>query len=100
MSKHTPGPWIYGPLSRAVIAQTREATICVCEIPEPEHGCENVEADTAEEAQASANGRLLAAAPDLLAVCEKVLKLGGTAHRRPEVNADLRAAIAKAKGER
>jgi len=44
------------------------------------------------------NADIIAAAPELLAACQKALRLGGTAHRRREVNSDLRAAIAKATG--
>ncbi len=54
-------------------------------------------------AQAEANARLIAAAPDLLAACEAVLPwLGGLANENPSVAPEytqLFAAIAKATGK-
>jgi len=81
MSKHTPGPWhlassivaweVYGQNDKHVVSVANEAT-----------------------------ARLIAAAPDLLAVAKKIA-FSGTAHKLPLAQyQDLMAVIAQVEGER
>ena len=88
MSKHTPGPWDLNPYNPCLISGQRGADHCnIAEtIVIPGHGAER-------HAIAEANARLIAAAPDMLAVLENIAD--GPNRTPPEIV----AAIAKAEGE-
>ena len=101
-NRHTPGPWAVkgkapGPV---VYAEGRREHICVVQ-----HDLDQPYQMAKETyAQAEADARVIAAAPDMLAACEEVAEIihhrAGTGdpdlHRANEI---LRAAIAKAKGD-
>lgn len=87
MDKFTPGPWVFVDWKSETpsrFVRSERGIVAYCEGPLPE---------------AQANAKLIAAAPDLLAACERVLQLavsvGGD-----EVFAQVRAAVAKAGGSK
>lgn len=97
--KHTKGPWLVRPHwsdeSRFEVYPDREvefgspaeiADVCA-------HSSEDFDKEVAE---AKANANLIAAAPDLLAVAQKVVNNWGDLHHKDLMQ--LRAAIAKATG--
>ena len=108
---HTPGPWKYEtskfPGSRLVFAPytgplERTVHFVACNVAARHHL-----PSRHQEAEAEANARLIAAAPELLAACKAVIKEAYVSenHGEPptaEMSADvlevLRAAIAKAEG--
>lgn len=84
MNKHTPGPWTYAGTGGHIGSPDR---LRVADVNSLE-----IDSDTRQ-----ANARLIAAAPDLLALAEAVAAhFGGT---DAPLGAAARAAIAKAKGE-
>lgn len=100
MTKHTPGPWIL-----------RSAGELLNEIPHPFDFVEvskqrYITTEGKSEREANANARLIAAAPDLLDMCERLL---GFAHHYGDpwavtaagdgLLANAKALIAQAKGE-
>ncbi len=86
-SKHTPGPWTIKPY------KSWDKRIL---LPEPSIYVDN---DDVDQDEASANARLIAAAPDLLAALEDAFVFIGTSPHDPALLLRTRAAIAKAKGE-
>jgi hypothetical protein len=101
MSKHTPGPWTgtgpsYGdPLPRyidTIIADRNEEDECIeiCTLPVP-----------AFDEESDANFKLIAAAPDLLAMLAEAHDIIDAIGQpeTAEVAARMRATIAKARGE-
>ena len=95
MSAHTPGPWGHGVNPRHILAGDDEVARAIA------LGTHRLE-------EAKANAALIAAAPDLLAACEKALAAFDVPCGRLDIGQsmaqtyaldDLRAAIAKAKGE-
>jgi hypothetical protein len=79
-AKHTPEKWHVHPGSPSIVRDEQDSFIA--------EGCSNEHA------------RLIAAAPDLLAALEKLLKSAATHHySNLEGVIEARAAIAKAKGE-
>jgi hypothetical protein len=113
-AKHTQGPWaaryIIAPeavLTGWHIKSTNEAGTPVCVVPETIGGIKNKQGQSPFQ---TANAALIAAAPELLAVLERSLATIETLLRKcPDSNdvvsgdlsvrnADIRAAIAKAKG--
>lgn len=97
MSKHTPGPWTMHPrfADGAEVRSLAQVAWCgsACEISKS--GGQIIDA-----AEARANARLIAAAPDLLAACEMALldmRYYATVHG--ESITAIEAAIAKAKGQ-
>lgn len=103
MSAHTPGPWTLG--SRVVSADTHDTfNVAVALLSSAR------EAPELSRDERAANGRLIAAAPDLLAACERVIdalkdhvliaaSLDGARTQGREICSLLNAAIAKARGE-
>ena len=92
--KHTPGPWCIGdsnlPVSQFAVMQSeptgKHSTILRMAIGEPKHG------------EVMANARLIAAAPDLLAACKRLLvEVEWEALRADIVTDEARADIALAK---
>lgn len=84
-TKHTPGPWgvdrwgnIHGHMSPVVAV---------------------IDETTCPPEQRSANARLIAASPDLLAVCEKIAETTWSRNVATKLGEQLRAAIKKARGE-
>ncbi len=106
MEKHTPGPWMQGrPLTATGITpiKTLAGRQLVAHVTHPKWGYEDTPADPVE---CSANARLIAAAPELLAAIENAANVlagiacGDLKTIRPDSAAlkQARAAIAKAKG--
>ena len=93
MSTHTPGPWAADPVTLMVTSE--RGLVCVVE--------DRVHADYDNSAEIEANARLIASAPDLLAICLELDqwerdpdKYGGDL---AELAIKARAAIRKATGE-
>lgn len=101
MSKHTPGPWEYEPTGQTVYGISEGGcnkiveTFMVANI----RGWGHLQyLPNGAEIQ-DANGRLIAAAPDLLAACLAAKEwLDGWASAEPQLRV-IENAIAKAKGE-
>ncbi|MEN6665525.1 MAG: hypothetical protein ABFD85_16170 [Phycisphaerae bacterium] len=89
MSGHTPGPWVY----KGFVVDSDFSGWRVY-LPTKYRRVIDVEGTSA--AEADANARLIAAAPDLLAALKAVVAFTG-AHGGPY--ADARAAITKAEGK-
>jgi hypothetical protein len=90
--KHTPGPW--KPRKSSYRIEGVEDTWCIDWSPDQE--------EVAEIVHGEANAHLIAAAPDLLAACELALngiELSNGVPYSEDVITELRAAIARAKGE-
>ena len=86
MSAHTPAPWIVGHnLQNSIVTDTFQ------------HGEWAVADVNIVRAEAAANARLIAAAPDLLAFVKEWLNLQGSDENY--MTAKARAAIFKATGE-
>ncbi len=101
MTKHTPGPWHWTPNSRVIESVT--------------HGNIGLLNLARDDAETAANAALIACAPELLAAVEKAAsECGGcdgdgrqivtfndrnAEHDPCEACADLRALLARAKGE-
>ena len=93
MSEHTPGPWASVPCQADHGATTVIQGVA-----------SNILARVPAGPRAVANAQLIAAAPELLAACERVLlsiEWGYTVDRMTEEEqaSTLRAALAKARGE-
>ncbi len=86
MSKHTPGPWATDG-GDTVVAMGNQIVVTA---PAP---------DGASREEMKANARLIAAAPDLLAVLENMFTEFGDFEYDVAAISAARAAIAKAKGE-
>lgn len=86
MSKHTPGPWYPDHFEGiSIFHDVKDRRFPVCRI------------EPISEGEGEANAHLIAAAPDLLEACKRVLsELDYVSIGAEE---DLRAAIAKAEGE-
>jgi len=92
-SRHTPGPWT---INGTAIEGGDHPTSII--------GWVNDDPDTCDRAEQTNNARLIAAAPDLLATCQLAcVRLEGGTKAERDFNAgiasQLRAAIARAKGE-
>lgn len=96
---HTPGSWYYNKNRRNICTVAKDLdTIVVAKVHCSEH-----DTYSEEDAERDANGKLMAAAPDLLAACEAAageleVAFGPSETVTPIVKA-LRAAIAKATGK-
>jgi len=91
--KHTPGPWsVYDQYSeRPEIRGPEESGVLVCVM-----AAWGVAADTPSPTQA--NARLIAAAPELLALCKEWAKAWEEGEFSPDITSRMNAAIAKAEG--
>lgn len=90
--KHTPGPWeVYGGTRAGIDKEDGSFSIVVAGYDDDECG---IYGHT--DAEAAANARLIAAAPDLLAACRAALE--GQSIPPFEKYEMIRAAIAKATG--
>jgi len=90
--KHTPGPWKAGPFN--VIADSGAIVADCC--------ARDAITGTPAPAEYAANAKLIAAAPDLLAVCKMVLdrhSYQGTGEPWSDLFKAAREAIAKAEGK-
>ena len=99
MTEHTPGPWIY---DHAPDNQTSDDTYSI--YSESHDGTLAdvypwYDADGKPTVDVTANARLIAASPDLLAALEDILDSGPDFEHCAELALRARAAIAKAKGE-
>lgn len=100
-SKHTPGPWVH---SASMIYAPGENGGNICELSElrksrhVQH--DKLELGSKDWDEQMANGKLIAAAPELLRACEAIRASGGLEGANLSNAIDMcRAAIAKAKGE-
>lgn len=84
---HTPGPWSTSP--------SEPGQVIVPSRPKAHQVLADVYGD---EEQAEIDALLMAAAPDLLAACERLLRWASWPHAEEDIAA-ARAAIAKAKGK-
>lgn len=85
MNDHTPKPWVYRADDGEVRADDDRCCVATVEILD----------------DSDANGRLIAAAPDLLAACEELVKWEerrDDRECRASIGQTIRAAIAKARG--
>lgn len=92
--KHTKGPWHICEVTGRYLRYIRdEKGFCVAEAIKPQNS-------SASYIDIDANAHLIAAAPDLLAICEEIIDVlkWRPIDRSPETLGRLRAAIAKAKG--
>lgn len=89
-AQHTPGPWRIDESEHAPVAHVR----VVADFPE--WGTGIAMCGRNDSPIANANARLIAAAPDLLAVCKDTLMVLGERNVFPVAQSFLRAAIAKA----
>lgn len=98
MAEHTPGPWRFDGGECVVAGEGWDSPIVADLAPHNAYG-EALPAVTDDDDTLAANGRLIAAAPELLAACRAVLDED---HGTPPSDATLRqliAAVAKATGE-
>ncbi len=113
-ASHTPGPWKtealiqevgFGEKHRVAYVNAQSETVAQCWLT----GCDRGLADETRLAETRANARLIAAAPELLALASKLAVLPVHSPEwleNPSVRVDLsaavyaaRAAVAKAQGE-
>lgn len=87
-AKHTPGPWAYDQAGGEVYYADGDVEPVIA----------GIEQDGTSEEQADADGRLIAAAPDLLDACERAEWWLSTHPEGSAMRDVLRAAIAKAEG--
>jgi len=88
MNKHTPAPWKVKGTAPSLKVTANEFTVATI------IATSKADAETKE-----ANARLIAAAPELLEVCETVLSaLNSHQAYHKDMRPELRAVIAKAKG--
>ena len=89
--KHTPAPWIVDPAVRQgfTVYAPKEGFIVGTQDEEGRYGA----------IESPANARLIAAAPDLLALAERIARLPEHGHYLALID-EARAAIAKATGEK
>ena len=67
MSKHTPGPWVYGPEFSAVLTRDKQGTVAIL-LPLG-HTRDDEDIDTE---MMDAHGRLMAAAPEMKAKLDEM----------------------------
>ena len=94
MNEHTPGPWKQenNPLNIVNYNAPKGHPVDIARANCPD-------LDRLWDA-ATANARLIAASPDLLAACEEALRFtANVEHDQPVLRRQLKAAIAKARGE-
>ena len=92
--KHTPGPWTMHPrFDDGAEVRALLAPVAWCGVATTVGSSGDQSIDAAE---ARANARLIAAAPDLLEACERLLN-GGWPHAEKDIELAC-SAIAKAKG--
>lgn len=94
---HTPGPWAVNPIKAQVDAFATGDPVAVCQMLWP--------TEERTEAETEANGRLVAAAPDMLAALKRsaaILQMAASDGKKPSINnlngivTLVREAIAKA----
>lgn len=93
VTRHTPGPWHWD--ANEIDKRSRPYVRCNVKLPGAV-GNVAVAKVTGEGLEMTANARLIAAAPELLAACELVLS--STVDDEEDYRPVLRAAIAKATG--
>ena len=89
--KHTPGPWVVDPAVRQgfTVYAPKEGFIVGTQDEEGRYGA----------IESPANARLIATAPDLLALAERIARLPEHGHYLALID-EARTAIAKATGEK
>jgi hypothetical protein len=89
--KYTPGPWVVDPAVRQgfTVYAPKEGFIVGTQDEEGRYGA----------IESEANARLIAAAPDLLALAERIARLPEHGHYLALID-EARATIAKATGEK
>ena len=96
MTKHTPGPWTVNPHFNHGAEVRSLASVAWCSVAST-HGASG--SQVIDVAEARANARLIAAAPDLLAALHRIsLASQNSMSSKEECGRIAREAIAKAKG--
>jgi len=98
MTKHTPGPWTVNPYCNDGAEVRAIAPVAWCSVATTvgSSGSQSIDA-----AEARANARLIAAAPDLLAALERLFRWGSWPSEEHKQDMEsARAAIAKATKEK
>jgi hypothetical protein len=88
-TKHTPGPWFAEAVDGRWRVWDDAGIACICD----------VHAGVEPDPSGAEHARLIAAAPDLLAACEAVAATTWSRNTATIIGKQVRAAIAKAKGE-
>ena len=105
-ASHTPGPWVLSDEWEGILVHAPQSCKFVCEVTETNPVYTNPESGISN-AEALANARLIAAAPEMLVALEAAEKeirgwswTGNARDKGPYDDhlASIRAAIAKAKG--
>ena len=95
MTKHTPGPWTMHPRFDDGAEVRSLASVAWCSVAST-HGASG--SQIIDVAEARANARLIAAAPDLLEALERLFRWGSWPSEEHKQDMELaRTAIAKAK---
>ena len=94
MTKHTEGPWKVPAHARFQVVQesAQLGTICLAIAHEDKYRGRTV-------AEAKANARLMAAAPDLLAACKTIIRAYENADVAPDALDAAYSAVRKAEGD-
>jgi len=105
-TKHTPRPWIYSVEDETIEREAPGGPPIAAVFGVDDYPCLDPDDHDIEAVRQEciANGRVLAAAPDLLEACEAALNadrpsMGDSTHLSPKVSEILVAAVTKAKGE-
>jgi hypothetical protein len=88
-TKHTPGPWFTEAVNGRWCVWDDAGIACICD----------VHAGVEPDPSGAEHAHLIAAAPDLLAACEAVAATTWSKNTATIIGEQVRAAIAKAKGE-
>ena len=94
MNKHTPGPWIAEQRDTRSVVLAAKGRCLLADCPQWSN-----RDDRPRAAEAFANAKLFAAAPDLLDALSEIINDGGKFVMTNETHRKARAAIARARGE-
>lgn len=94
MNKFTPGPWIAEQRDTRSVVLAAKGRCLLADCPQWSN-----RDDRPRAAEAFANAKLFAAAPDLLEAISEIINDGGKFVMTNETHRKARAAIAKARGE-
>lgn len=101
-TQHSPGPWTVETREHVHAIQDRNGQDLTYQDTTPNENHGSITSRSRLKIETLANARLIAAAPDLLDTCQRVLDAiehNLTHDTLPETRAALRAAIAKATGD-
>ncbi len=95
MSKHTPGPWTFDEYNHLIDSKSGYPIASV-KVPTKSAYPQSIKTKDKER---DANARLIAAAPELLSLSERIQNNPSLFEESPEFCLEFDAVIAKAKGE-